>query len=224
MLAFLQPKAREFGEGVMVDDITTNKAPPAAKTESAVPPAADMDKPPEPANEPWWKLPIDRWIALVAVAVAIASAIYSHIDFGRTHEDLIQLRLVFSGKPDANSDYVITLDNKAFAPPKGPVRVEFWTPSVQTQESPKAKPWEKLADDAKLVEFGDLLTKEHIIEGYRRYDVIGAGKGDRQKGTWWIASGKFKFVEFLRAYHEVRHPGADEVYMEVLDAKGGHSR
>jgi len=102
--------------------------------------------------------------------------------------------------------------------------VEFWTPSVQTKESPKAKPWERLVNDAKLIEFGNLLMTEHIVEGYRRHDIVGAGQGDRQNGTWWIATGKFKFVEFLRAYHEVWHPGADEVYMEVLDAKGGHSR
>jgi len=208
----------------MIDNVKTKKPQRAATTEKKKPITAEAAKPPEPTGEPWWKFSADRWIALVAVVVAVGGLIFQHIDFDRTHQDLIQLHLVFSGKPDMNSDYVITLDNKAFAPPKGPVRVEFWTPSVRTKESPNAKPWEILVNDDKLLEFGKKLMGDGIVQGYRRYDVVGAGKGERQNGTWWVATGAFKFVDFLRAYHEVWHPGADEVYMEVLEAKGGHSR
>ena len=122
------------------------------------------------------------------------------------------------------ADQTITLDGKAFTPPKGPIQVQFWTPSARTKEAQDIKDWERMVDDDKLNNFAERLMRQKIVTGYRRYEVTGAGIAGTKIGAWWVSTGDFKFVEFLKLYDEVWKPGTDNVYMEITPAAGGHSR
>ena len=62
-----------------------------------------------------------------------------------------------------------------------------------------------------------------IIEGYRRYEVTGAGIGSRKKGAWWVSTnrGKFNLADFLKAYAKFWKPGEDTTYMEIVTLSSG---
>jgi hypothetical protein len=122
------------------------------------------------------------------------------------------------GVAEITRDNRITFNGHEFKTPPGPIMIEFWTPSAQTKNYAGAKDWEKLEDDGRLDEFAEKLMKEHIVKGYRRYDVVGQGsRGPRQAGAWWISSNdsSFDMKAFLLAYYEFWKPGEDNVYMEV---------
>jgi hypothetical protein len=117
----------------------------------------------------------------------------------------------------------ITVNDKSISVPKGPIQIGFWTPSAKTREAVDAKKWEIFEDDKKLDAFAERLMKAKIIEGYRRYEVVGEGRGARKVGAWWVStnSADFKLTDFLRAYTEFWQPGEDSVYMEVLPLRSG---
>jgi hypothetical protein len=111
--------------------------------------------------------------------------------------------------------------------PDGPTQIGFWTPSAKTKETADASTWEIFESDKKLDDFADRLMTAKIIEGYRRYEVTGAGKEDsRRIGAWWVSTknGEFKLRDFLRAYSEFWKNGEDATYMEILPLKssGGY--
>jgi hypothetical protein len=116
-----------------------------------------------------------------------------------------------------------TLDGKPISVPKGATQIGFWTPSSRTKEAADVKDWEIVESDAKLDQFAERLMKAKILEGYRRYEVIGAGVGSRKIGAWWVStnSGEFKLSEFLAAYKEFWKPGEDTTYMEIVPLSSG---
>jgi len=178
---------------------------------------AAAPKPPQSAESSRRKPSIEVCVGIAGVIVAIATLAITHWDFDQLNSNLTTGLAGFS-------ENAITLDGNVYKPPKGPLRVQFWTPSVHTKETPGVKEWEKIANDDKLNELGDKMISQHIVTGYRRYEVFGAGTGGRKQGTWWVSTGQFKFIEFLKLYHEVWHPGGDDIYMEIASAAGGHSR
>jgi len=223
-------KARDVGGDMAdTDAITlsqsgqeTQPASPPAETQPAPVGGPHSEPPQEETSEPRWKprISLDAIVgAVVAVLVMLVAAWLTHIEFGELRSDMR------AGKVDLSGETIL-LDGKPYQPPKGPVRVEFWTPSLHTKDTAGVADWEKLDDERRLNDFADALTdkKNPIVSGYRRYEVMGSGLGGRKAGTWWVATGEFQFVRFLRLYHEVWHPGRDDIYMEITSASGGHSR
>jgi hypothetical protein len=107
--------------------------------------------------------------------------------------------------------------------PEGPIQIGFWTPSARTKEAVDVKKWEIIASDETLDVFADRLMKGKTIEGYRRYEIIGAGNGSRKVGTWWVSTNgaSFQLKDFLSEYEEFWKPGDDAIYMEILPLRSG---
>jgi hypothetical protein len=123
------------------------------------------------------------------------------------------------------TDQHVTLNGKAVKIPKGPIQIQFWTPSARTKEAVDVKDWEKMDSDDKLDVFAGKLMQARIIKGYRRYEVTGAGFGSRRVGAWWVSSNDtdFNIGNFLRTYLDFWKPGDDKVYMEIQPIESGHS-
>jgi hypothetical protein len=154
-------------------------------------------------------------LTLLAVLFAAVAWQTAHVDANLAHEDadkLLQSVGVFELRGSQ-----IFFDGRRYVAPPGPIQIQFWTPSSRTKLGIGVKPWEIMDDDSRLDEFGDKLMKG-IVEGYRRYDVIGAGRGDRKPGTWWVSSNgpAFKLDDFLRLFVEFWHPGEDNTYIDCL--------
>lgn len=177
---------------------------------------ADLAQPQPPAPPPRRKISLEAIVGIVTAIVGIAAIVIAHWDAN-------ELKPTQAGKFEF-ADETVTLDGRVFKPPKGPIQVQFWTPSARTKEAQNIKDWERMDNDDKLDDFAAKLMKRKIVPGYRRYEVIGAGIGDRQIGAWWVSTGDFKFVEFLKLYQEFWKPGTDNVYMEIAPVAGGHSR
>lgn len=196
-------------------DVTVvKKSPPA--------PGAGNDGPKRPIRLTFVR--IDP-IAVLALIVAAAAAIYQHIDSGESTERLNQfgerlgkiMQETVVGLAKVTDSRVIFNGHEYKAPP-GPIEIEFWTPSIRTKESPGAKDWEKIDNEQRLELFAEKLMKAHILKGYRRYDVVGQGsRGPRQAGAWWVSSNDsdFDMKAFLIAYYEFWKPGEDSVYLEI---------
>jgi hypothetical protein len=107
--------------------------------------------------------------------------------------------------------------------PEGPIQIGFWTPSARTKEAVDVKKWEIIASDETLDVFADRLMKGKTIEGYRRYEITGAGNGSRKVGTWWVSTNgaSFQLKDFLSEYEEFWKPGDDAIYMEILPLRSG---
>jgi hypothetical protein len=103
-------------------------------------------------------------------------------------------------------------------------RIQFWTPSARTKETPGVKEWLKV-DESMLDQFAELLMNSHIVKGYSRYEVIGAGLGVRKVGEWWSATlvEGVTVKEFLTEYNKFWKPGNDSTYMEVMHLSGGYA-
>jgi hypothetical protein len=194
------------------------RSPDSKKEEHDGGPPTAPKEPERRAPERRWKMSPELTIGVATVIIGIAAMLIAHWDFDRLHELLSR-----AGKVDFN-DEAITLDRKVYQPPKGPLRVQFWTPSVHTKEAAGTKEWERLDNDDKLNAFGDELMTRKIVAGYRRYEVTGSGLGGRKIGAWWVATGEFKFIEFIKLYQTIWKPGEDDIYMEIAPVSAGHSR
>jgi hypothetical protein len=152
-------------------------------------------------------------LTLIAVLLGVGTWKATHDSAVLAHEDadkLLQSIGVFELR-----GHQIFFDGRQYMAPEGPIQIQFWTPSAKTKLGKEVKPWEIMDDDSRLDEFGDKLIS--IVAGYRRYEIVGAGRGDRKPGTWWISTNGpgFKLAEFLKLYVEFWHPGDDNTYMEI---------
>jgi hypothetical protein len=104
-------------------------------------------------------------------------------------------------------------------------QIQFWTPSAKTKETPGVKDWLKV-DDAMLDAFAETLMNGHIVKGYSRHEVVGAGLGVRKIGEWWSATLNDDVTpeQFLTVYSTFWKPGTDSTYMEIMRVKGGYSQ
>lgn len=103
-------------------------------------------------------------------------------------------------------------------------RIEFWTPSVATQdylESAGAVPaedeWQVIDDPLKNQMFGEFLMKDPRVEGFRRAKVVGTGGGSPKEGWWWTmrVDQRLSVEDFIDLYR--RFWGTTEnVYLEVI--------
>lgn len=107
-------------------------------------------------------------------------------------------------------------------PAEGGYLIQFWTPSAKTKESKDVAAWEKVGSDDRLNEFADRLLKDRRVHGYRRYEVIGQGIGERRYGDWWVMSvnNDYSITDFVKTYQDFwKNEGG--IYVEVLHSGGG---
>jgi hypothetical protein len=221
----LPPAAEAPGvkEDAVADGISRPHQPPAA----AETPGAKKDVPAEGASHPHeerrrsWSAPE----IILGIVAAVVAAIIGIAAILVAHWDAEQLKETVTGKFEYSHQKVM-LDGKTFNPPKGPLQIQFWTPSVRTKETPGIKDWERVDSDTKLDVFGERLVAARILTGYRRYEVIGLGLGGRKSGAWWVSSNDsgFKLAEFLKVYQEFWSPGEDSVYMEIVPVTSGYGK
>ncbi len=117
-----------------------------------------------------------------------------------------------------NQSFVIARSTSEQTDPiEGRYQIQFWTPSVMTKQSADIMGWEKIDTDEKLDNFADYLLKDSRVRGYRRYDVIGQGIGNRRKGMWWVLTvdNDYEVVDFVKAYQEF-WKSTGSIYVEVL--------
>src|ERR1700686_4948586 len=153
-----------------------------------------------------------RWRAVATELMAFLALVAAIVAIMIAHRDAEKLFGMF----EAIGPQIIFEGNKIKAP-KGPVQVQFWTPSPRTNEAADVKEWEKVESDARLDAFADRLVKAQLIAGYRRYEIVGAGRGTRRPGAWWVSTNEagFNLADFLRVYQDFWKPGDDKVYMEI---------
>jgi len=158
----------------------------------------------------------------VAGVLLLGLSIYSSIRISVSPTGGFVIEGIAAGPIKARGEQ-ITINDKPFSVPTGPTQIGFWTPSSRTKEADEVKTWEIVESDAKLDEFAEKLMNAKILQGYRRYEVIGAGVGSRKIGTWWVSTnvGDFRFVDFVKAYAEFWKPGNDATYMEILPLSSG---
>jgi len=176
---------------------------------------------PEPATKR--KFSPEVIVGIIGVVVAIITGVITIAAIKISHDDLVDLKITIAGPVDVSAS-ALTLDGHVVALPKGPLQVQFWTPSVRTKDAASIRDWERVDNEDKIKEFGEQLVKEDIAPGYRRYEVTGYGRGGVQPGMWWVATGNFKFPEFLALYRKIWNPGDDPVYMEITPASRGYGR
>lgn len=109
-------------------------------------------------------------------------------------------------------------------------RLEFWTPSVSTKlgEKEKSDPnlqWSvKNIDEERLQKFwSEILDGKMHVQGYRREEVWGQGKGAFKAGWWWtITVGKdFSVDQFVENYRTFWHAPVS-VRVEVISNDAGY--
>ncbi|PCJ40052.1 MAG: hypothetical protein COA99_09775 [Moraxellaceae bacterium] len=77
------------------------------------------------------------------------------------------------------------------------IQHQFWTPSEKTIKYEDLHPWVEAAsaNAADLNnEFGEILTSNDSIFGYRRYEVYGKGRGNGIEGFWWVLNSSPTFT------------------------------
>ena len=159
--------------------------------------------------------------ATLAVAVGVCVIIYILAVLAET-KNIETLSGFFRG--------TVTPDT-ATLPEPHTYTIGFWTPSEETAAFWTAKgrvdkeqnEWEAEATLEKNVDFGEFLSLEHAVQGYRRYRVWGQGRGTLKPGFWWVVGVEnwyppksivSKYVEFWDS--------PDAVYVEVVWPKASH--
>lgn len=108
-------------------------------------------------------------------------------------------------------------------------QIQFWTPSEKTvllRDDPKQM-WQAnvLKGDVGKQNnlFGDKLTSNNNVTGYRRFEVYGKGRGDPKYGYWWIltVSKDYKVRDFVKEYQDYWQT-TDSVYVEVMNYEGDY--
>jgi hypothetical protein len=166
---------------------------------------------------------------MVLLGLSVWQSFNLHLDAGPMVLRAQWAAIVGNLKPKGDGVIVNGTFIPAPALPDGPTQIGFWTPSAKTKETADASTWEILESDKKLDDFADRLMTANIIEGYRRYEVTGAGKDgkdSRKIGAWWVSTknGEFKLRDFLREYTEFWKNGEDATYMEILPLKSAGGR
>jgi hypothetical protein len=108
-------------------------------------------------------------------------------------------------------------------------QLEFWTPSIRTQdylhkaggEVVSREKWQVVTNDDVFVQFGAMLHSKHGVLGYRRVEVWGQGRTDFKPGWWWTVnvSTDFSPADLRRAYEQFWKSG-QIVFVEVMDSRG----
>lgn len=107
--------------------------------------------------------------------------------------------------------------------------IQFWTPSAKTKntKAEDIEPWEKLENDDKVISFGNTLLseKQKRINGFRRYEVYGAGLGGQKFGYWWVVNvtRDYKLAEFKETYRAF-WKNEKNIYIEILREGGRQER
>jgi hypothetical protein len=158
----------------------------------------------------------------IAGIVLIGLSIWQSVEFGVSSSGVNFKARGIAGGIKAVEEGVL-VNGQLIKLPEGPIQIGFWTPSARTKEAVNVKKWETIASDKTLDVFADRLMNGKIIEGYRRYEITGAGIGSRKVGTWWVSTNgaSFQLKNFLREYEEFWKPGDDATYMEILPLRSG---
>ena len=71
------------------------------------------------------------------------------------------------------------------------IQHQFWTPSERTSEFSELTDWvakaSKNANDLNI-DFGAQLSKNNLVNGFRRFEVYGKGRGGQKYGMWWVVN------------------------------------
>jgi hypothetical protein len=159
-------------------------------------------------------------IRAIAALIAACALVYGVVVLGQVSIKALGIEFaITSGTIDfrRGADFLPDLKDR--------YQIQFWTPSEKTKETAGIAEWLKVDSDSKLDTFAEELMNGHIFKGYSRFEVVGAGKGVRKKGAWWIASleDDVKIPQFLNEYKRFWKPGNDSTYMEVMLIKGGYA-
>ena len=108
-------------------------------------------------------------------------------------------------------------------------QMEFWTPSVKTQdylhkdkrEIGDKEKWQVIASDDTVSQFGMVLHSNHNVFGYRRVEEWGQGRSSFKPGWWWTmnVTTDYSVVDLAKIYHEY-WKSQQPVLVEVIDNRG----
>ena len=103
------------------------------------------------------------------------------------------------------------------------VQHQFWTPSDKTKNSKNLEPWVKKASTnaTKLNdEFGEVLSSDPNVFGFRRFEVYGKGRSSAKEGTWWVLNVSPEFTSDHLASLYQKYWGTDQsIYIETYNQK-----
>jgi hypothetical protein len=152
--------------------------------------------------------------------VLIGMSIWQSVEFG-VGSGFVTFKGIAGGIKTVQGEIIV--NGKPVDVPQGPTQIGFWTPSARTKETVDVKKWETIESDETLDVFANRLMKAKIIEGFRRYEVIGEGIGSKKVGAWWVSTNgaNFQLKNFLREYADFWKPGDDATYMEILPLRSG---
>jgi len=106
------------------------------------------------------------------------------------------------------------------------IQHQFWTPSERTSEFSELSDWvEKASKDAEYlnIEFGAELSKNSLVNGFRRYEVYGKGRGGQKFGMWWVVnvSPELTSIKLAKIYQKFWGTNGS-VFIETYYHDGGH--
>ena len=112
-------------------------------------------------------------------------------------------------------------------------QMEFWTPSVKTQdylhkeggEVAGSEKWQVIPSDDAVLQFGALLHSNQNVLGYHRVEDWGQGRTSFKPGWWWTVNvfTNYSVVDMAHAYQtfwKVSQP----VFIEVIDNRGSNAK
>jgi hypothetical protein len=112
--------------------------------------------------------------------------------------------------------------SKKTDPIEGHYQVQFWTPSVKTKTAKEFKNWEVVDSEEKLNDFAEVFLEDQRVQGYRRYEVTGQGRGLRREGVWWVLTveDSYEVTDLMEVYQKFwKNEGS--IYIEVLRSGAG---
>lgn len=108
-------------------------------------------------------------------------------------------------------------------------QLEFWTPSVKTQnylhkengEVVPTEKWEVISNDDTAMQFGMMLHTNLNVLGYRRVEVWGQGRTSYKPGWWWTLNvlTNYTAADLAHAYEDF-WKSHQIVFVEVIDNRG----
>jgi len=108
-------------------------------------------------------------------------------------------------------------------------QLEFWTPSIKTQnylhtENGKVVPteaWEVISNDDAILQFGTMLHSNVDVLGYRRVEVWGQGRTNFKPGWWWTLNVLTNYTagDLAQTYEEF-WKSHQILFVEVIDNRG----
>jgi len=112
-------------------------------------------------------------------------------------------------------------------------QMEFWTPSVKTEdylakaggEIGDKEKWEVIPSDDAVIQFGKLLHSNLNVLGYRRVEVWGQGRTGYKPGWWWTmnVSTNYTAGDLAQAYQSF-WKSPQTLFVEVIDNRGSNEK